>query len=63
MLTETAKTAGREIGMHKIAASDMDETFLDHTHAVPQANVDAVRELRERVPLRGVANASGGAYR
>ena len=46
--------------MHKIVASDMDETFLDHTHAVPQANVDAVRELRERGVL--FVPASGRAY-
>ena len=48
--------------MHKIVASDMDETFLDHTHAVPQANVDAVRELREQESLSPIRDLLEGSY-
>ncbi|MGE9910487.1 Cof-type HAD-IIB family hydrolase [Atopobiaceae bacterium SGI.236] len=33
--------------MYRLVASDMDETFLDHDHAIPRANVEAIRRLRE----------------
>ncbi len=33
--------------MYKLIASDMDETFLDGTHSIPAANVEALRRLRE----------------
>ena len=32
--------------MYKLIASDMDETFLDSTHSIPAANVEALRRLR-----------------
>lgn len=33
--------------MYRFVASDMDETFLDHSHNIPEANVRAVRRLTE----------------
>lgn len=33
--------------MYRIVATDMDETFLNHEHKVPQANIDAVMRMRE----------------
>ena len=47
--------------MYRLVASDMDETFLDSAHAIPQANIDAVRELREDGVL--FVPASGRAYK
>ena len=46
--------------MYRLIASDMDETFLDHDHAIPQANVEAVRRLHELgIPF---APSSGRPY-
>lgn len=33
--------------MYRLVASDMDETFLDSNHAVPPANLRALRRMRE----------------
>ncbi len=33
--------------MYKIIASDMDETFLGRDHAIPPANLEALRRMRE----------------
>lgn len=46
--------------MYRIVASDMDETFLARDHSVPQANINAVRRLRELGCL--FVPASGRAY-
>ena len=46
--------------MYRIVATDMDETFLDHSHSVPQANIDAILAMRERGVL--FVPASGRAY-
>lgn len=46
--------------MYRLVATDMDETFLDHSHAVPQANIDAILRMRELGVL--FVPASGRAY-
>ena len=46
--------------MYQLVATDMDETFLDHHHAVPQANIDAILRMRELGVL--FVPASGRAY-
>lgn len=33
--------------MYKLVASDMDETFLDSNHAIPEANLRALRRMKE----------------
>lgn len=33
--------------MYKLVASDMDETFLDGEHRIPEANIRALRRMRE----------------
>lgn len=33
--------------MYKLVASDMDETFLDGEHRIPEANLEALRRMRE----------------
>lgn len=33
--------------MYRLVASDMDETFLDADHAIPEANLRALRRMRE----------------
>ena len=33
--------------MYRLVASDMDETFLDSGHEVPETNIEAIRELRK----------------
>ncbi|MGI6230886.1 MAG: Cof-type HAD-IIB family hydrolase [Tractidigestivibacter sp.] len=46
--------------MFRIVASDMDQTLLDHSHKVPQANIDAIRKMRELGCL--FVPASGRSY-
>lgn len=46
--------------MYKLVASDMDETFLDSNHEVPQTNVEAIRQMRQLGCL--FVPASGRAY-
>lgn len=46
--------------MYQLVATDMDETFLGHDHAVPQANIDAILRMRELGVL--FVPASGRAY-
>lgn len=46
--------------MYQLVASDMDETFLDTSHRIPRANIDAVAHLRERNIL--FVPASGRPY-
>lgn len=46
--------------MYKIVASDMDETFLARDHSIPQANIDAIRRMRELGVM--FVPASGRAY-
>lgn len=46
--------------MYRIVASDMDETLLNHEHEVPQANIDAIRKMRELGCL--FVPASGRSY-
>lgn len=46
--------------MYRMVASDMDETFLDMSHRIPQANIDAVARMRERGIL--FVPASGRPY-
>ena len=46
--------------MYRIVATDMDETFLDANHAVPQANIDAILRMRELGVL--FVPASGRPY-
>jgi Cof subfamily protein (haloacid dehalogenase superfamily) len=46
--------------MYGIVASDMDETFLDHSHRIPDANAEAIRVLRDLGVL--FVPASGRAY-
>lgn len=46
--------------MYRIVASDMDETLLDDAHKVPEANILAMRELKELGCL--FVPASGRAY-
>ncbi len=46
--------------MYRLIASDMDETFLGAGHAVPPANVGALRRMRERGIL--FAPSSGRSY-
>jgi hypothetical protein len=46
--------------MYQIVATDMDETFLDFDHTIPQANVDAILRMREQGVL--FVPASGRAY-
>lgn len=46
--------------MYQLVATDMDETFLDSDHRVPQANIDAILRMRELGVL--VVPASGRAY-
>ncbi len=45
---------------YKIVASDMDQTFLDDQHQIPQTNVDAIRRMRELGCL--FVPASGRSY-
>lgn len=33
--------------MYKLVATDMDETFLDHDHQIPEANIRAVQRMKE----------------
>lgn len=33
--------------MYRFVASDMDETFLNHAHCIPEANIQAVYRLKE----------------
>ena len=33
--------------MYKLVATDMDETFLDHNHQIPAANIRAMRRMKE----------------
>ena len=33
--------------MYRFVASDMDETFLNHNHSIPEANIQAVYRLKE----------------
>lgn len=33
--------------MYRIVATDMDETFLDHDHQIPQGNLEAIKRMRE----------------
>lgn len=33
--------------MYKLVASDMDETFLDQNHQIPEANIRALRRMKE----------------
>ncbi len=47
--------------MYRIVASDMDETFLAHDHSIPQANIDAIRRMRELGCL--FVPSSGRPYR
>lgn len=46
--------------MYRLVASDMDETFLAHDHSIPQANIDAIRRMRELGAL--FVPASGRSY-
>ena len=46
--------------MYRLVASDMDETFLDSGHEVPETNIEAIRELRKLGCL--FVPASGRAY-
>ena len=46
--------------MYGIIASDMDETFLDHSHRIPEANAEAIEVLRDLGVL--FVPASGRAY-
>ena len=46
--------------MYRLVATDMDETFLDFSHSVPQANIDAILRMRELGVL--FVPASGRAY-
>lgn len=46
--------------MYRLVASDMDETFLDSGHEVPETNIEALRELRKLGCL--FVPASGRAY-
>lgn len=46
--------------MYRLVASDMDETFLGTDHEVPEANIEAIRGLRELGCL--FVPASGRAY-
>ena len=34
--------------MYRLVASDMDETFLNQEHKIPQANIDAIAEMRSK---------------
>ena len=47
--------------MYRLVASDMDETFLAHDHSIPQANIEAIRRMRELGVL--FVPASGGRTR
>ena len=33
--------------MYRLVASDMDETFLDSNHAIPEANIRALKRMKE----------------
>lgn len=33
--------------MYKLVATDMDETFLDHDHQIPEANIRAMQRMKE----------------
>lgn len=33
--------------MYKLVATDMDETFLDHNHQIPEANIRAMRRMKK----------------
>lgn len=33
--------------MYKLVATDMDETFLDHNHQIPEANIRAMQRMKE----------------
>ena len=33
--------------MYKLVATDMDETFLDHGHQIPEANIRAMQRMKE----------------
>ena len=33
--------------MYKLVATDMDETFLDHDHQIPAANIRAIKRMKE----------------
>lgn len=33
--------------MYKLVATDMDETFLDHDHQIPEANIHAMQRMKE----------------
>ncbi len=46
--------------VYRLVASDMDQTLLDSNHEVPQANIDAMREMRKLGCL--FVPASGRAY-
>lgn len=46
--------------MYRLVASDMDQTFLGSDHKVPQANIEAIRQMRELGCL--FVPASGRAY-
>ncbi|MDY2777115.1 MAG: HAD-IIB family hydrolase [Collinsella sp.] len=46
--------------MYKIVATDMDETFLDHDHQIPEANLEALRRMRELGVL--LVPSSGRSY-
>lgn len=46
--------------MYRLVASDMDETFLAHDHSIPQANIEAIRRMRELGVL--FVPASGRSY-
>lgn len=46
--------------MYQLVATDMDETFLDRSHQIPQANIDAILRMRELGVL--FVPASGRAY-
>ena len=46
--------------MYRLVASDMDETFLNQDHKIPQANIDAIAEMRSKGVL--FVPASGRAY-
>ena len=32
--------------MYRLVASDMDETFLDSNHAIPEANIRALKRMK-----------------
>ncbi len=46
---------------YKILACDLDETLLDHRHAIPKCNIDAIRRAKEEYSIKTVL-ATGRGY-